>query len=800
MAPEKTTAALLVISSLIGLVEVQGLSDSIIGTGSIISAANTSTTAWLSTSGKFAFGFYREGSGFAVGIQFFLNSSYSTVIWTADRDQQPISANATLTFGNEGLVLHDDEGDRTISDLYDGTLQLAFASMHDSGNFVVYDVYRNIAWQAFDNPTDTLMEDQMFRIGTDLVSSVSENNHSSGRFRFAMQRDGNAVLYPVNTPETVTHAYWALESDMKYGLALDHNGFSNLSSVDTIYWKLHPIASSENSSENMGFVRFLKIEADGFLRIYSTNQSGLMMVSEQYPSGDNKCFIKGACGLNSYCNSTGKDEVSCFCLPGYVYIDPSRVFAGCQRNFIKGSCAVTSNSTFYNISRLINITWTSDSYSSSQVQSEDQCRDACLGDCDCYAALFLSSTKRCSKERYPFQYGRALFGQGEPTVAFFKIGPEGQKNQTSSVKPVSIGSLRMLGTLPLVLSLLVTAIFAVSLDFLIFFMCRNRIRMYRRLCESMETGLAKAMAPQFFSYKHLEEATGGYKEEIGEGSHGKVFKGLLPLRDADTPIAVKKLKSVKGKIEEKFRNELKSVGRVHHRNLVRLLGFCHEGSDWILVYEYMSGGSLADLIFKSDEIPLSWKQRISIVMDVARGLCHLHEGCDVSIIHGDIKPENILIGNDNRAKIGDLGLAKHLQPGKHTTYTHSIGTFDYKAPEWANSYDSVSPKVDVISFGVLLLELICLKKYRQPQGLDGEYNLASWSYKCLNRKSEWQVPGEDVDSKELEEMVKVALWCLHGSPEKRPSMFDVVMMLSRKKVVEFPPVPLEDWNVNRRKI
>ncbi|XP_020683034.1 G-type lectin S-receptor-like serine/threonine-protein kinase LECRK4 [Dendrobium catenatum] len=791
MEPERASAALVLIASLIGLV---GAVDNTMGTGSILSATGNST--WLSSSGKFAFGFYNEGSGFAVGIKFFPmpNSNYSTVIWTADRDHQPIPANANLTFGYEGLVLHLDEGNRIITgDSYDGSSQLAFASMKNSGNFIVYDSHYNIAWQTFDNPTDTLLAGQAFPMGHNLISSVSENNQSSGRFRFSMQRDGNVVLYPVNTPDTETNAYWSSGTSGYNGLVLDHDGSFRLTDLNFIG---HPFFLSLNSSPDMS-VEFLRIEANGYLRIYSTNQSGLMMVSGQIPDDNNKCFIKGICGLNSYCNSTGDNgDVQCLCLPGYVYIDRSRVFVGCERNFTRWSCEAavngsTGNSACYNISRLHNITWSDDSYNRSTVKSEHECSDVCFRDCDCYAALFLPSTNQCNKQRYPFQYGRVLLDQDEPTVAFIKVGLAEQENQPS-VKPVSRENLRVLGTVPLVLPLLLTATFAIVLDFLIFFLCRYRMGIYRRLCESMETGLAKAMAPRSFSYKQLKDATDGYKEEIGEGRYGKVFRRLLPLRDAGTPIAVKKLKNVRGKVEEKFRNELKSIGRVHNRNLVRLLGFCHEGSDWILVYEYMSRGSLADLIFQSHEAPPSWKQRVSISMDVARGLYYLHEGCDVAIIHGDIKPENILIGDDGIAKIGDLGLAKHLQPGNQITYTRPRGTPGYKAPEWAN--DWVSPKVDVVSFGILLLELLCLKKFWHLQELDGEFNLASWAYKYLKGKTKWQVPGGDVDIEELKEMMKVALWCLHGSPEKRPSMYDVVMMLCRKKIVEFPPVPLLDWN------
>ncbi|XP_058100931.1 G-type lectin S-receptor-like serine/threonine-protein kinase LECRK4 [Magnolia sinica] len=199
----------------------------------------------------------------------------------------------------------------------------------------------------------------------------------------------------------------------------------------------------------------------------------------------------------------------------------------------------------------------------------------------------------------------------------------------------------------------------------------------------------------------LEKVTDGFKEELGRGSCGTVYKGLLE-SDRANFVAVKRLDKVVKEAEKEFKTEVSAISRIHHKNLVELIGFCDEGPHRLLVYEYMSNGSLASFLFGSSRP--SWNQRTQI----ARGLTYLHEECGNQIIHCDIKPQNVLLDDNFTARISDFGLAKLLRTNQTQTTTYIRGTRGYVAPEWFKNM-AVTAKVDVHSFGVMLLEIICCR-------------------------------------------------------------------------------------------
>ncbi|KAL7249381.1 hypothetical protein ACSBR1_011555 [Camellia fascicularis] len=217
---------------------------------------------------------------------------------------------------------------------------------------------------------------------------------------------------------------------------------------------------------------------------------------------------------------------------------------------------------------------------------------------------------------------------------------------------------------------------------------------------------------------------------------------------------------------------MRAIGRKHHRNLVRLLGYCIEGSKRLLVYEYMSNGSLADLLFKSKRRP-DWNERIRIALNVARGILYLHEECETPIIHCDIKPQNILMDEFWNAKISDFGMAKFLMPDQTRTFTGVRGTRGYLAPEWQRN-NPISVKADVYSYGIVLLEIVCCRRNLEVNvSTPEEVVLSNWVYRCfagreLNKLT--VVGDEEVDMKTLENMVKVGLWCSQDEPALRPSM------------------------------
>jgi serine/threonine protein kinase len=296
----------------------------------------------------------------------------------------------------------------------------------------------------------------------------------------------------------------------------------------------------------------------------------------------------------------------------------------------------------------------------------------------------------------------------------------------------------------------------------------------------------ESIAIRSYSFQDLESSTDGFSEELGRGAYGTVFKGVLTNGNKD--IAVKRLERMAENGEREFQREVRAIARTHHRNLVRLLGFCNEGMHRLLVYEYLPNGSLADLLFRSDAVP-SWSNRVAIVLDVARGLQYLHEEIDGPIIHCDIKPENILIDSRGVAKIADFGLAKLLIGNQTQTFTGVRGTRGYLAPEWSKN-TAITVKVDVYSYGIMLLETISCKKSMELKLAGEECNISEWAYEyVISGDLKKVAAGECVNEVELERMVRVGIWCTQNQPVTRPTMKSVVQMMEGSSEVRRPPPP-----------
>ena len=301
--------------------------------------------------------------------------------------------------------------------------------------------------------------------------------------------------------------------------------------------------------------------------------------------------------------------------------------------------------------------------------------------------------------------------------------------------------------------------------------------------------LAEEFTLRLFSYHELDSATDGFKEELGKGSFGAVYKGTMS--KGGKTIAVKRLEKAAEEGEREFRAEITAIARTHHKNLVQVLGFCIEGSRKLLVYEYMNNGSLADLIFKAERRPI-WKERIRIALDVARGLLYLHEESEIRIIHCNIKPQNILMDDNWTAKISDFGFAKLLMPNQSRATMGAEGTSAYLAPEWENNSLIISLKADIYSFGVVILEIVCCRKSIEINvSTADEIILSNWVYNCFAvGELEKLVEDENVDFQQLERTVKVGLWCVQEDPALRPSMKNVILMLEGTVDIPVPPSPV----------
>ncbi|KAL6498800.1 hypothetical protein OROGR_028347 [Orobanche gracilis] len=292
---------------------------------------------------------------------------------------------------------------------------------------------------------------------------------------------------------------------------------------------------------------------------------------------------------------------------------------------------------------------------------------------------------------------------------------------------------------------------------------------------------------RWYTLRELEAASNELSDEnvIGEGGYGIVYYGVLA---DNTRVAIKNLLNNKGQAEKEFKVEVEVIGRVRHKNLVRLLGYCVEGAYRMLVYEYVDNGNLDQWLHGDvgDVSPLTWEIRMNIIIGTAKGLAYLHEGLEPKVVHRDIKSSNILLDRQWHTKLSDFGLAKLLNSESSYVTTRVMGTFGYVAPEYACT-GMLNEKSDIYSFGILIMEIITGRSpvdYNRPKG---EVNLVDWLKMMVgNRKSEEVIDPklpERPTSKALKRVILVALRCVDPDAQKRPKMGHIIHMLESEDLL-----------------
>ncbi|XP_074318917.1 G-type lectin S-receptor-like serine/threonine-protein kinase LECRK4 [Silene latifolia] len=461
-------------------------------------------------------------------------------------------------------------------------------------------------------------------------------------------------------------------------------------------------------------------------------------------------------------------------------MDPNDINGSCEPDLKLDHCENFEDAENYEYELILlqNTNWPSADYARLSTSNEEECKNSCLNDCFCAAVIFSGSD--CWKKRPPLSNGR--HGSWETSRAWLKVGlgnatgdpnnpfiPRGKVRYKSNAVTTGI-----LGGSVTVNFILLTAIVLA-----IFF--KHKKKQSRRYDEHQISGsLLEHNSVHRFTYRKLESATNGFREEIGRGSFGVVYKGTITAGGKSTSVAVEKLDRTFMGADMEFTAEVNAIGLTHHKNLVRFIGYCKEENKRLLVYEYMPNGMVADYLF-GDSKP-SWLARIHIAQGVARWLLYLHEECTTQIIHCDIKPQNILVDDHYNAQISDFGLAKLLVLNQSQTNTAVRGTKGYVAPEWFKS-KPVSMKVDVYSFGVLLLEIVCCRRcVCMKQAADERAILTDWVFDCYQSGMLDSLVNDDMEAlndwQRLERFVKVGLWCIQEDPKLRPTMQRVNQILS----------------------
>ncbi|KAG5238117.1 hypothetical protein OIU78_007832 [Salix suchowensis] len=296
-----------------------------------------------------------------------------------------------------------------------------------------------------------------------------------------------------------------------------------------------------------------------------------------------------------------------------------------------------------------------------------------------------------------------------------------------------------------------------------------------------------------FSFTDLKNATKNFRSEtlLGEGGFGCVFKGWIDLNTfaptkpgSGVVVAVKRLKPESFQGHKEWLTEVTYLGQLHHENLVKLIGYCSESDNRLLVYEFMPKGSLEQHLFRKGVQPITWTTRMNIALDVARGLSFLH-GLDANVIYRDLKASNVLLDSDYNAKLSDFGLARDGPTGDNThVSTKVVGTRGYAAPEYVAT-GHLTPKSDVYSFGVVLLELLSGRMAMdEERGGFVDETLVDWAKPFLIdsrrvlRIMDTRLGGQ-YPKKAAQAAAALALQCLHTDPKNRPQMIDVLATLEK---------------------
>ncbi|BFI14256.1 protein MpRLK-Pelle_L-LEC12 [Marchantia polymorpha subsp. ruderalis] len=302
----------------------------------------------------------------------------------------------------------------------------------------------------------------------------------------------------------------------------------------------------------------------------------------------------------------------------------------------------------------------------------------------------------------------------------------------------------------------------------------------------------KANRPEEFSFEHLCIATDQFREEakLGQGAFGAVYRGQLP--DTGQLVAVKRLNSVSNEGLKGFMAEVSIISQIRHRNIVKLLGWCNDRGNLLLVYELMPNGSLDKALFHpaNPESVLPWKLRFKIISGSADALYYLHEGWRQQVIHRDFKSSNIMLDQDFNAMLGDFGLARMADHSQSPATTQTAGTFGYIAPEVAGS-GKFTDKADVYAFGAVALVIACGRPAFLFKAPVEQIFLVDWVWEKLDQESLFDVVdprlGEEFDAKEMKLLLLLGLLCSHPNAGSRPTMREVVEILGGR--VALPLVP-----------
>ncbi|GJT89591.1 G-type lectin S-receptor-like serine/threonine-protein kinase [Tanacetum coccineum] len=711
-----------------------------------------------------------------------------TIVWVANRETPISNKTGELTLNPGGLlVLRDSTTNRIIwSSNSSRDTQNAVARLLDNSNFMVVDSEdgpENYIWQSFDHPGNTMMPDM--KLGRNLERGVitnytswkSDDDPSQGEYMIYMDPNGLPQVFQKSSRHGIQYRLGSWNGLAYTGSTNNH---PNPNRKSSFYMDENEI-SAVFVLRNKAVLSKLTISPEGNMQQWNwiTGTQGWSLYSSLTTDS---CERYALCGVHGICDIA--QSPNCGCLRGFTPKRPdqweiSDWSSGCQRE-TPLNCGVGEGFRKYSFMKLPD---TRQSWFDRNMTME-KCMVKCKKQCNCtaYAALDIKQGIGCLVWYNEFTDMRTLPDNGQDIyIRMSAIELEKDKRDQES-KP----TIRVI-------------IILASLGFVILLaLCILNILKKKKKAAKAQ-GRHESFADKdhldlsFFSLSTLSIATNDFstKNKLGEGGFGPVYKGVL---EDGREIAVKRKSVISTQGVEEFKNELIFISRLQHRNLVKMLGFCVDGTETLLVYEYMPNGSLDSYLFEETKSKtLNWSQRFHIIIGIARGLLYLHQDSRLLIIHRDLKAANILLDHEMNPKISDFGLARSFGGNETERNTKRVvGTYGYMSPEYAGD-GMFSVKSDVFSFGVMILEIVSGKRNRGFFHLSDSHSLLGHAWNLYKEGKALELADESLlasyDKFEMLRTIHVGLLCIQHNPDDRPNIAMVVMMLSSDGELREPKQP-----------
>lgn len=747
----------------------------------------------VSADGTFTLGFFSPGASTKRYLGIWFSASSVAVCWVANGGR-PVNGNSgVLVVRDTGsLLLLDGSGQTIWSSNSTSSSSSAEAQLLNSGNLVVRDGGSSsdaILWQSFDHPSNTLLSGM--KLGKNkwtgaewyLTSWRSADDPSPGAYRRALDTSG--------LPELVV---W--EGNVRTYRTGPWNGrwFSGVPEVSAyrnlIWYQVttSPAEVSYGYTSNPGAALTRVVLTDAGVAKRLVWDAGARTWQTFFQGPRDVCDAYGKCGAFGLCDAGAASTWFCTCLTGFSPASPPAwslrdTSGGCKRN-VKLDCAnngsgTTTTTDGFLLVRGVKLPDTHNATVDMTMTVED-CAARCLANCSCLA--YAAADIRGGDVRS----GCVMWTDDIVDLRYVDKGQDLYLRLARSELPAAAGPSpqRPFRTAPVVgASAAAVAVVLIVLSVVLVIRRRRRpiIPAVHSASPSVpSTELRRPPSVPSVDLSSLRRATNDFSADnvIGRGGFSTVFEGNL----ADgTKVAVKRLTQcyLTDGGGETFMREVEVMSELKHENLARLLAYCKDGNERILVYEYMENRSLNLYIFARDanqRAVLNWERRLEIIVGVARGVAYLH-GLSKVVIHRDLKPSNVLLDGNWRAKIADFGTAKVFVDGQ--TNPTLVQTEGYRAPEYTARGPSLTLKCDVYSFGVVLIEIVSGQRNSSNQTLISDAR-ESWSQNKIKEDlldSAVGQPGPEILLR-LERCVQVGLLCVQQSPADRPSMAEVVAMLT----------------------